>query len=268
MTMYTKQSLKAHVDKTLKLRLEGNDKLLAGDLQGALKTYHLVLFSLKGLESAIQNLDVLAKSEDSDESSSEGEEEGQEEKDGGGGDGRHSKGKRSAETKSASEPTQGEKVKSAILNTHLNMANIYIKQEKWQKALRAAEAAKRLHSDHPKAVFREAQARLGLGEIYTGRKMLQNLQKKNPDSAITAALQKLELDEKARQKKADLQFRGIFAAKSKAFAAKKSEEGGGGAQITEIVEDDAAETSKAEASTLGGKKKQTEPESPAGTSTS
>lgn len=124
--------------------------------------------------------------------------------------------------------------------------------------------------------------------------MLQNLQKKNPDSAITAALQKLELDEKARQKKADLQFRtlsdlaytspllfealitdlsvfstgGIFAAKSKAFAAKKSEEGGGGAQITEIVEDDAAETSKAEASTLGGKKKQTEPESPAGTSTS
>lgn len=37
--------------------------------------------------------------------------------------------------------------------------------------------------------------------------MLQNLQKKHPDSAITAALQKLDLDEKARQAKADVQFR-------------------------------------------------------------
>ncbi len=72
-------------------------------------------------ENADRGSTALA-AEYSDESSSEGEEEGQEEKDGGGGDGRHSKGKRSAETKSASEPTQGEKVKSAILNTHLNMA--------------------------------------------------------------------------------------------------------------------------------------------------
>jgi hypothetical protein len=83
MTMYTKQSLKvsrplvcgvsvanenlsvaplfarttpgslagytqAHVDKTLKQRLEGNEQLLAGDLQGALKTYHLVLLALRG----------------------------------------------------------------------------------------------------------------------------------------------------------------------------------------------------------------------------
>ncbi|KWU46751.1 hypothetical protein RHOSPDRAFT_31568 [Rhodotorula sp. JG-1b] len=259
MTMYTKQSLKAHIDKTLKLRIEGNDKLLAGDLQGALRTYHLVLLSLRGLESPIQNFSVLAKSEeDSGGSSSEEEGGGQKEKEGGGGGGGgggDSKGKRSAETKTASEPTEGEKVKSAILNTHLNMAkcrenSIYIKQEKWEKALRAAEAAKRLHSDHPKAVFREAQARLGLGEIYNGRKMLQNLQKKHPDSAITAALQKLELDEKARQKKADLQFRGIFAAKSKAFAAKKSEDGEKGA------------------STSGEKSKQAAPESPAEASTS
>ena len=106
--------------------------------------------------------------------------------------------------------------------------------------------------------------------------MLQNLQKKHPDSAITAALQKLELDEKARQKKADLQFRtlsklvhtstvtffgtlitavrcsagGIFAAKSKAFAAKKSEDGEKGA------------------STSGEKSKQAAPESPAEASTS
>lgn len=165
----------AHIDKTLKLRLEGNDKLLAGDLQGALKTYHLVLLSLRGeraslsrssprslagwstssraslpdrsrvpdsefqrsrqmcvvsrcalvhfqeLESAL-TLTALAAEEDSDGSSSEEEGEGQEEKEGGGDGGGDSKGKRSAETKTASEPTQGEKVKSAILNTHLNMA--------------------------------------------------------------------------------------------------------------------------------------------------
>ena len=69
MTMYTKQSnenlsvaplfarttpgslagyTQAHVDKTLKQRLEGNEQLLAGDLQGALKTYHLVLLALRG----------------------------------------------------------------------------------------------------------------------------------------------------------------------------------------------------------------------------
>lgn len=99
-----------------------------------------------GLESPIQNFSVLAKcasfltaalvhfreperlltaalaaEEDSGGSSSEEEGEGQKEKEEGGGGG-DSKGKRSAENKTASEPTEGEKVKSAILNTHLNMA--------------------------------------------------------------------------------------------------------------------------------------------------
>ena len=65
---------------------------------------------------------ALAAEEDSGGSSSEEEGGGQKEKEGGGGGGGDSKGKRSAETKTASEPTEGEKVKSAILNTHLNMA--------------------------------------------------------------------------------------------------------------------------------------------------
>ncbi|GAA5861320.1 hypothetical protein JCM3774_000208 [Rhodotorula dairenensis] len=239
----------AHINETLALRLEGNDKLLAGDLKGALKTYHLVLFALRGLDSPIQNYYAFGKSgEDSDDSDS-GEEE-DEEGSGGGGGGADDKQKSKGEA--TVTPSQHERVKSAILNTYLNMAKIYVEQEQWQKALRAADSAKRLHSDHPKAVFREAQARLGLGEIYTGRKMLQNLQKKHPDSAITAALQKLDLHEKARQQKADAQFRGIFAAKSKTFGKKKKQqtEDGSHGKITEIPDDrDAGAQSKAASDT-------------------
>lgn len=36
--------------------------------------------------------------------------------------------------------------------------------------------------------------------------MLEELQKSNPDSAITAALNKLSIDEKAREAKATAQF--------------------------------------------------------------
>ncbi|GAA5981556.1 hypothetical protein JCM10908_004151 [Rhodotorula pacifica] len=253
MNMYTRESLDAHIEKTLAQRLEGNAQLLAGDLQGALKTYHNVLLSLKGLDSPIQNLFGIGKPEEDSDESSDGEEEDEE----GVADGSdRDKGKAPAKKQpSPPEPTRQEKVKSAILNTYLNMAkcstrhSIYIKQEQWKKALRAAESAKQLHSDHPKAVFREAQAYIGLGETYHGRKMLQNLQKKHPDAAITAALQKLDLDEKARQKKADAQFRGIFAAKSKTFGRKA--EGTEGAKITEIKED---EDDKPKATSSGDKK--------------
>lgn len=56
-------------------------------------------------------------------------------------------------------------------------------------------------------LFLQRKRELSLPTIHTGREMLVKLQKKNPDSAIVAALQKLELDEKNRQTKANAQMR-------------------------------------------------------------
>jgi hypothetical protein len=93
--------------------------------------------------------------------------------------------------------------------------SVYIKQERWQRALDAATSAKKYDEDNAKALFREGQARIGLGEVNTGKRILEDLQVKNgPDAAITAALQKLAADEKKREQAKNAQFRGMFNRKN------------------------------------------------------
>ena len=57
-----------------------------------------------------------------------------------------------------------------------------------------------------KAVFREAQARVGLGELQTGRKMLEELQSRKPDAAVAQLLKQMSLEDKEREAKADKVF--------------------------------------------------------------
>jgi hypothetical protein len=118
-------------------------------------------------------------------------------------------------------------VKTALLNTHLNMSLCYLKLERWKRALETAQLVKKMDEKNVKAAFREAQARIGMGEVNagtspspshlrtvtdfvfafalmrsrrTGRKQLEELQKTNPDSAITAALARLDLTSKQSAK--------------------------------------------------------------------
>ncbi|GAA6031979.1 hypothetical protein JCM8097_003371 [Rhodosporidiobolus ruineniae] len=216
MSQMDKQALDAQIDKALALRLEGNEKLKAGDYPGAMMAYHQTLLSLKGLDSAITSIYgakppppilVPSKVEELTDEQAAKEEE------------KKGKGKElesaanGAEKKDDQPETKQEVVKTAILNTYVNQAMIHIKMQRWKRALDCALEAKKIDENHPKANFREAQARIGLGEVNQGKKMLLELQKKNPDQAIAAALQQLALDEKT-QSKTHAQFRGMFARKS------------------------------------------------------
>ncbi|BGO96576.1 hypothetical protein NBRC10513v2_000514 [Rhodotorula toruloides] len=197
MPQWTREQVDAQIDKAFKTRLEGNEAFKTGDMTLALKKYHEVLFSLKGLDGQLSSIYGPSQAAPITEVTDEEAEA-------------------IASTKPADDPDSKQAaVKSALLNTYLNSAAVYIKQERWQRALDAATAAKKYDEDNAKALFREGQARIGLGEINTGKRILEDLQVKNgPDAAITAALQKLEADEKKREQAKNAQFRGMFNRKN------------------------------------------------------
>lgn len=125
--------------------------------------------------------------------------------------------------------------------------SVYIKQERWQRALDAATAAKKYDEDNAKALFREGQARIGLGEINTGKRILEDLQVKNgPDAAITAALQKLAADEKKREEAKNAQFRGMFNRKNGSEQSSKEKPAEGKAATAEASGPAAGETATLE----------------------
>lgn len=138
------------------------------------------------------------------------------------------KGKEKEKTPAAAgDEDMGQQIKTALLNTYLNSAAIYIKQERWQRALESAKSAQKFDEcafpplslslpaslthlprpssttrTNPKAKFREGQALIGLGQITAGKRLLEELQQVNPDSAVAAALNKLAQDEVQRSIKA------------------------------------------------------------------
>ncbi|GAA5969169.1 hypothetical protein JCM11641_007497 [Rhodosporidiobolus odoratus] len=199
-----------HIDKALQLRLEGNEKFKSGDLAGAMMAYHSVLLSLRGLESAISTLyptaPVSVTSEEEEHKKLEGE-----------------------------PLTKAEQVKQAILFTYINQAAILLKQEKWKRAFDCCQQAKKIDEKNTKANFREAQARIGMGEVNAGRKILEELQKTNPDSAIANALNVLNIAEQAQASKTHAQFRGMFNTKKPASGNNNGSNNGEGNSSTEAT---------------------------------
>ncbi|GAA5923494.1 hypothetical protein JCM1841_001537 [Sporobolomyces salmonicolor] len=191
MVHYDREQLDENIEKALHLRLRGNEKFKAGDLSGALLDYHSVLLQLRGLDSPMQQ--VYGMPNRAPEPPIRAIEE-----------------REAEELRAPPELTKPEMVKQALLNTYLNSAAIHIKLERFKRALDCAQQAQKIDEKNPKAAFREAQARIGLGEIQTGKNMLEELQKKQPDPAISAALQKLASDDKAREAKKAAQFKGMF----------------------------------------------------------
>ncbi|GAA5950862.1 hypothetical protein JCM3765_004613 [Sporobolomyces pararoseus] len=195
--MSTKQEILDIIDKALKVREAGNEKFKQGDYPGALRDYYTVLLSLKGLDGRMQQVIPLPRGNptiilesDKIKEIDEKAEEAQEK---------------------ADQENPHEVVKKAILNTHINSAAIHIKMKRWQRALECAQAAQKLDAKHPKAAFREAQARIGLGQISKGRLLLEKILKEvGPDPGVTQALAQLNADDKEREKNKNSQFRGMF----------------------------------------------------------
>ncbi|TNY20277.1 hypothetical protein DMC30DRAFT_417118 [Rhodotorula diobovata] len=197
-----KEKLEKMAKDAFETRLEGNELFKAGELQQALRKYHQVLLVLKGINWQSEPQKVVDSSEpltevDEDEAKEIEAAEG--------------KGKEKEKTPAAAgDEDMGQQIKTALLNTYLNSAAIYIKQERWQRALESAKSAQKFDETNPKAKFREGQALIGLGQITAGKRLLEELQQVNPDSAVAAALNKLAQDEVQRSIKAKNELKGFL----------------------------------------------------------
>ncbi|KAM0793374.1 hypothetical protein ACM66B_000829 [Microbotryomycetes sp. NB124-2] len=199
MRYYSPAELEKVTTEAFQMRLDGNEKLKSGDLQGALVQYHQVLLRLKGLEPSFKSTPapVIAPAT-----------EGQ------------------GPSASDKPETLDFKVKEAIKLTYLNSAIIHIKKKNFKRALECAQTVLQKDEKNPKARFREAQARIGLGEVNKGKQLLQELQKETKDPAVAAALKELEQAEKANAAKTDAHWKGMFtksAAKDESKAQKQPE---------------------------------------------
>ncbi|KAK4057559.1 hypothetical protein OIO90_001204 [Microbotryomycetes sp. JL221] len=95
MKSYTAEELETVTNEAFALRLQGNEKLKLGDLNGALMDYHHVLLKLKGLESSLHTNAQAANNRAAETGSS---------------------------TPASSEPSLDDKVKEAIKLVYLNSA--------------------------------------------------------------------------------------------------------------------------------------------------
>ncbi|GAA5896501.1 tetratricopeptide repeat protein [Sporobolomyces salmoneus] len=193
--MSSKEEYLAIIAKAVAVREGGNQKFKDGDYPGALRDYYTVLLSLRGL-SAPQGLegkmqifippkppvDILGNARKEEGGSPKKKEQAKEKKD-----------------KEPEGQDPYEVIKQALLNTHINSAAIHIKLERWQRALQCAQEAQRIDEKSPKAAFREAQARLGLGQIEKAKTIFERLQKTlGPDAGITRTLAEIEAEEKRK----------------------------------------------------------------------
>ncbi|GAA6061027.1 hypothetical protein JCM10212_004601 [Sporobolomyces blumeae] len=205
-TECSRAELETTISKAIATRLAGNEKFKQGDLKGALAQYWQVLFALKGLDSKMTTIygpaptpfgsDIPVKSEaiasivELPAGPDEPEEAVNE-----------------AETDARHAVEQYKIVKEAILNCYVNSAAIHIKLKNYKRALECSLSAQKLDETNPKAMFREAQARIRLGEIAKGKHMLEELNKKQPDPAITVALKNLAAEIAAKEAKKMSEFR-------------------------------------------------------------
>ncbi|GAA5838384.1 hypothetical protein JCM9279_003228 [Rhodotorula babjevae] len=210
------------IKQAFKTRLEGNELFKSADYRAALLKYHAVLVALRGVNwpaSAAAQTEASTTSSPADssgEESDDGSTAAQDEENNTGEV--EGKGKGKAEQEPAEAPPKtrpddenmAEQIRQALKNTYLNSAAIYVKQERWTRALESAKAAQKYEEDNPKAKFREGQALIGLGHVLPGKRRLEELQLTNPDPAVKAALAKLAQDEAKRETDKQASFRGMF----------------------------------------------------------
>ncbi|KAM0746003.1 hypothetical protein T439DRAFT_330197 [Meredithblackwellia eburnea MCA 4105] len=202
----TAQQLKEILADASKTRLAGNEHFKKGEYKEAMGQYYKVILNLKGLDGREQLFPM-----NSAGTSKDGEKEIEDSK------------------------TIHQEIKEALTLVHLNMAAVHVTQKSWKRALQCAQAAQASLNTSPaggaadnekpdptkvlspsmsKAKFREAQARIGMGEISSGKRILEGLNKTNPDAAIVRELEKLKIEDKKGDEKKAAAFRGMYSRKT------------------------------------------------------
>lgn len=135
---------------------DGNAAFVRGDIPSALRSYHLSLLYLSGLE----NRSILGLM---------GENSGD-----------HGQPEDLSSDESDSEPTtaagnSAAETESALSAVHSNMAACYLKQSNYKRAIESAEKALKSDSKNVKAKYRKAQAMRLSGELWKAQEYLEEI---------------------------------------------------------------------------------------------
>ncbi|KAJ2145714.1 hypothetical protein IW136_000875 [Coemansia sp. RSA 678] len=172
--MTKEEELKEKTAKGLKFKEEGATAFKAGNYDKALKHYHFALLHLRGLNDNPLSVGNA----------------------------------RDPENLKEEDITELEKEISTI---NSNMALCQLRLERFDQITRCANAALKANPFNPKAKFRLAQGLIREGSIIKATKLLDELEKANPnDPAFAAERRQIQHKEKQSEIKQRQEFAGMF----------------------------------------------------------
>ncbi|KAG2383152.1 hypothetical protein C9374_004489 [Naegleria lovaniensis] len=161
-----------------KLKDDGNDQFKQGNYLKAIKLYKTIFLYVTGLESNLMS--VMSNNNNPNAGSS------------------------ASQTLSETEQLQ--------VTANLNIAQCYLKLEKYEQALEYSQRALKLEPNNIKGRLRKALAHLGLNDIDNSERALEDVSKEIPnDPLVKQGYKKLEALKKEHRTKEKKMMMGIFS---------------------------------------------------------
>ncbi|KAF9967503.1 hypothetical protein BGZ73_000519 [Actinomortierella ambigua] len=155
---------------------QGNAAFKQGSMQEALRSYHLAVLGLSGLETEMSGMPMMAP------------------------------------TSQHGVPVtddQKKQIKSQLAIVYANMAACHLKNQNWKRAIETATTALKHDETNTKAKFRRAQAKIQEGNLTGAQQDLATLDQK--DAAVKAELLKIKQKEKEAEQKQRKQMGGFLS---------------------------------------------------------
>ncbi|KAF9168113.1 hypothetical protein DFQ27_003847 [Actinomortierella ambigua] len=157
---------------------QGNAAFKQGSIQQALRSYHLSVLGLSGLETEMTGMPMMAAASQQGQNAPVTDE-------------------------------QKKQIKTQLAIVYANMAACHLKNQNWKRAIETATTALKHDETNTKAKFRRAQAKIQEGNLTSALQDLEALDQK--DAAVKAELQKIKQKEKEAEQKQRKQMGGFLS---------------------------------------------------------
>ncbi|CED84038.1 FKBP-type peptidyl-prolyl cis-trans isomerase [Phaffia rhodozyma] len=174
--MTTKKEVLEKTQTGIEYKLQGNEAFQNKDFPIALKSYHLAVLNLNGLDRSVIT---------------------------------------QAQAQNGNSGVDEQEIKQLVHQANLelsvvysNMAAVHLKRENWIRAIACADDALKKNPDNAKASFRKASALKSSGSIVKARNLLETLDKSDP--SVNQLITQIQASEKAQDVKFNQSFKGMF----------------------------------------------------------